>query len=86
MKIIIINAIWCPACIILNKTMKKIEADYPDLEYLSYDYDLDEEEIKKYEVGRRLPVLIVYKDDQEIKRLIGESSYEEISKLIEENI
>lgn len=77
MKIIKIGALWCPACLIVNKALKKI-----DVEVISYDYDLDEE-VKKYNVGKILPVLIFEKDGKEITRLVGEVSLNEILKVIE---
>ena len=86
MKIIKINAIWCPACIILNKTMKKIQTEYTKIEYIDYDYDMDSEEVQEYSPGKKLPVLIFLKDNVEIHRLIGEASYEEISEVINSNI
>lgn len=82
MKIIKINAIWCPGCLIINKTMKKIEELYPEIEYISYDYDMDYEEVTKLDAGKRLPVLLFYKDDKEIERMVGEKTYEEISEVI----
>lgn len=86
MKIIKINAIWCPACIILNKTMRKIEAEFTEIEFIDYDYDMDSEEVLKYSPGKKLPVLIFLKDGKEVQRLIGERSYEEISEIINNNI
>lgn len=78
-KIIVISAIWCPSCLILSKHLKKLKENFPDLEIIKYDYDFDEEEVKKYNVGKILPVII--KDD---KRLIGEKTYEEIEEFINE--
>ena len=79
MKIIVISAIWCPSCLILSKHLKKLKEKYPNLEIEKYDYDFDEAEVKKYEVGKILPVII--KGD---KRLIGEKTLEEIEVFINE--
>ena len=78
MRIIKIGALWCPACLIVNKHLKKI-----DVEVVNYDYDFDSEIVKKYHVGKILPVLIFEKDNEEIKRLVGEVSLEEIKEVIE---
>ncbi|NLL02503.1 MAG: thioredoxin family protein [Mollicutes bacterium] len=80
MKIIKINAVWCPGCLVSKGIWKKIQKKYKDNEYIDYDYDLDEEIIEKYNVGEIVPVVIFEKDGKEIKRLIGEKSYEEIIK------
>lgn len=78
-KILVISAIWCPSCLILKKQLKKINQDYPDIAIETLDYDLDENEVSKYNVGDKLPV-IIYND----KRLIGEKSYEEITTFLKE--
>lgn len=76
-RIIKIGALWCPACLIVNKHLKKI-----DVEVVNYDYDMDEDIVEKYNVGKVLPVLIFEKDDQEVSRLVGEVSLEQIEKEI----
>ena len=78
MKIIKINAMWCPGCLISKKIWSEIEKEYPNHEYISFDYDLDEEEILKYNVGDILPVVIILNEGKEIKRIIGEKSKKEI--------
>lgn len=85
MKIIKINAMWCSACISMHKIWKEIENNYPDIEMVSYDYDLDEDDIKKYNVKDVLPVAIFYKDEVEVARLNGEKKLNDIVKIIEEN-
>ena len=58
MKIVKINAMWCSACISMHKIWKEIEIKNPEIEIVSYDYDIDEDEVKKYNVGEVLPVAI----------------------------
>ena len=80
MKIIKINAMWCPGCLISKSIWTEIEKEYPNHEYISLDYDLDEEEVNPYNVGKILPVVIFLNDGKEIKRIIGEKSKKEIIK------
>lgn len=83
MKIIKIGAMWCPACLIMNKRLKQV-IDMTNIEVISYDYDLDEDIVKKYNVGQVLPELIfVDNDNCEINRLIGEQSIDQIVEIIE---
>ena len=83
MKIIKIGAMWCPACLIMNKRLKEIEINY-DIEIINYDYDLDEDIVNQYNVGEVLPELIfVDENNQEIKRLIGEQTINNIVSVIE---
>ncbi len=76
-KIIVISAVWCPSCLLLKKHLKKITSEYHvDYELLDYDFD---EEVEKYNVGDKLPVIICGE-----KRLIGEKSYDEICSFLKE--
>ena len=77
-KLIIISAMWCPSCLILKKNLKKLKDIY-NIDYIIYDYDLDEEEVNKYNIGDKLPVIIYNKS-----RLIGEKSFEELETFIKE--
>lgn len=83
MKIIIINAMWCPGCLISKSIWNEIKLMYPNIEYINYDYDLDEEDIIKYNIGDIVPVVIFEKDNIEIKRIIGEKSKKEILDIME---
>ena len=78
MKIIKINAMWCPGCLISKNIWNEIENIYPNHEYVSLDYDLDEEIVEKYNVGEILPVVIFEENNKEIKRIIGEKNKKEI--------
>lgn len=77
-KILIIGAVWCPSCLIVNQHLKKIQKKY-DICIENLDYDFDEEKVKQYDVGTKLPTIIL-KDEKnkEIKRLSGEKTYSEI--------
>ncbi len=81
MKIIKINSLGCPSCIIMNKVINQIKEEY-DIELEEYDYDFDEDEIQKYNVGKILPVFIFYKDGKEINRLCGEHKKEEFESIL----
>ena len=83
MKIVKISAIWCGACLIMNKVWSKLKENN-NFEYIELDYDMDEEEVKKYAPGDKLPVFIVYDNDKEILRLTGEFSYDEFISKLEE--
>ena len=78
MKIIKINAMWCPGCLISKSIWNEIEQSYPNNEYINLDYDLDEEIVESYNVGDILPVVIIEENNKEIKRIIGEKSKKEI--------
>lgn len=85
MKIIKISAIWCGACIVMNKIWKDVKNDFSDIEIEELDLDFDEEEVKQYKVGDTLPVLIFMDDSIEKDRLVGEKTKEEVYSFIERN-
>ena len=76
-EVLVISAIWCPSCLILNKNLKKLNKEYNDLPIRKLDYDLDEDEVKNYNIGNILPVMIIKENNKETSRLIGEKTYEE---------
>ena len=78
MEVIVISALWCPSCLILKKELKKIHEEY-NLDFIMLDYDLDEEKVKEYNVGDKLPVIICGDN-----RLIGEKTYDEIVNFLKE--
>ena len=77
MKIIKIGALWCGACLITNKAWNEFKQKY-DCEFEEFDYDLDEEEVSKYSVGKVLPVFLFFSGDQEVGRLTGEIGLEDL--------
>lgn len=83
MKIVKINAMWCAGCLSMHKVWQEIESKYPQIEIISYDYDMDEEIVKKYNPGKILPITIFLKDNVEVNRLNGEKTKEEIIDVIE---
>lgn len=82
MKLIKISSTWCVSCIIMNKVWKELKEEYP-YDFIEYDYDLDEEEVKKYEIGNTLPVIIIIKNNKEVNRIIGEKPKKEIKTIID---
>lgn len=83
MKIIRINAMWCAGCLSMHKVWKEMESKYPNIEMITYDYDMDEEIVKTYNPGDILPITIFMKDNTEVIRLTGEKTSKEIIDVIE---
>ena len=83
MKILRVSAIWCPACIIMRPIYEEIANKY-EFETSELDYDFDEEEVSKLDIGKKLPVAIIYDDnDNELTRICGEKKKKEIEEIIE---
>lgn len=84
MKIIKINAMWCPGCLIAKNIWNEIESIYPNYEYINLDFDLDEDIVEKYNIGEILPVVIIEENGKEINRIIGEKTKKEILESMSE--
>jgi len=72
MKIIKIGAMWCGGCLVMAKAWENLKKSYSNVVFVELDYDMDEEKVKKYNIGDVLPVFIFYKNDNEVKRINGE--------------
>lgn len=83
MKVVKITALWCSACLIMNKRWEEILKE-KKIETISLDIDMDEEEVKKYEVGDVLPVFIFFEGEKEVKRIVGEKTTGELLSILKE--
>lgn len=82
MKVVKINAIWCSGCLIMNKVWKNVSSKYL-FDTLELDYDIDQEEVMKYNPGNILPVFIFFQEDEEVLRITGEVKEKEMLEKIE---
>lgn len=83
MKIVRVTAMWCMSCLVMQKIWSEVFDNYKDIEIIDYDYDEDFEKIKDYNIGRILPVLLCFKGEEEVLRIIGEKKKIELMKLLE---
>ena len=84
MKLIRISAIWCPACLIMRPRIDNILKEFPNIESVEYDYDIDD--ISNFNVGDILPVFILQDENKEVLRIIGEKSENYIKDLLKEYV
>ena len=83
MRIIKIGAMWCPGCLVMKKIWNNIVKSY-DLDIVELDYDMDNTEVSKYNVGNVLPVVIFTSNDgNELERLVGEQKENVILQVID---
>lgn len=79
MQIIKISSLGCTSCILVNNVLERILENYK-IHVKELDYDFDD---FSYEVGKTLPVLIFLDNNgNELSRLVGEVSYEEVENEI----
>lgn len=82
-QVILITSLWCPSCLIMRPKYEKLFKEV-NIDIIEYDYDEDIEIVKKYNIGKILPVLIIKADGEEVARVIGEKNKKELKKLMEE--
>ncbi|MFP4478009.1 MAG: thioredoxin family protein [Candidatus Izemoplasmatales bacterium] len=81
MKAIRITAIWCMSCLVMRNRYDKLFKEYGVDEVIDLDYD--EDDLSAYEIGDTLPIVIIKKDDKEVKRIVGEKSKKDLKKIFE---
>jgi thiol-disulfide isomerase/thioredoxin len=82
-KIVKIGAVWCGACLIMNKVWKQVKENY-DFTYIELDYDMDEDEVASYNPGEVLPLFIIYNNEDEVLRITGEYKYDDFINRIKD--
>jgi len=82
MKVVRITAIWCMSCLVMRRRYDQLFQQLGIEEII--DLDFDEDDLSTYGDVSILPLVIIYRDDQEILRLAGEHSKKELSKLLQQ--
>ncbi|MDD4289663.1 MAG: thioredoxin family protein [Patescibacteria group bacterium] len=85
MKIIRIEADWCPECVIFMKPVwDEISREFPDIVMEVLNYDKDEEIKTKYNISK-VPTFVFLNDfEDEIVRRNGIISKKEIIEIIKQ--
>lgn len=82
MKVLKFGAIWCSSCLIMKPRWAELEKEYDWLETEYYDADARQDLIDQYGISNIPCFIFLDKNGQEIKRLSGEISKEELIKTI----
>jgi len=81
MKVVMISATWCPACLIVHKRLRELKELTARFSLEILDLDFDEEKVAPYTVGKTLPVFIVLDEEgKEIRRIVGERTAVELKE------
>ena len=80
-KLLKFEAEWCSQCKALAPTLTKVMEEFPDVELVKVDCEVDEQETLKYGI-RSMPTLIYLKDNVEIGRLVGAVPADKIRELL----
>jgi len=84
MKVIKIGAVWCSGCLVMGPRWKEIEKENPWLKTSFFDFDKDQDKIKKYKIEGDLLPTFIFLDEKgrEFLRLNGEVSKKKLLGLI----
>lgn len=85
MKIKIVTAAWCHACLLMKKRIKEFQKTH-DVQFEFIDLDFESEKLIGLEIGKVLPVYFIYQNEVFVKRFIGEKTLEELEKEIRDAI
>lgn len=80
-KLLKFEAEWCSQCKALKPTLTKVLEEFPDVELVTVDCEVDEAETLKYSI-RSMPTLIYLKDNVEMGRLTGAVPANKIEELL----
>jgi thiol-disulfide isomerase/thioredoxin len=81
-KILLVTAIWCPSCLIMRPRYEQYVKANDDVILIEKDYDNDQKELSVYQLKRKLPAAIIFNEDKEINRIVGEKSKRQLLKLL----
>ncbi|MGI6392416.1 MAG: thioredoxin family protein [Candidatus Izemoplasmatales bacterium] len=82
MKIVFITASWCSSCLLMRSRLNKAIAGIKNVTLIELDFDQDAKIIESFTPGNILPVIILYRESQELKRFVGEVKSDVLTKAI----
>ena len=86
-KTIVINSyeIWCGTCSKQTKILNQAEKEFDEIIFLSYEQSKNKDIAKKLRI-KHWTTIVVYKGDNEIFRIIGQTDKETIYSAIKKGI
>lgn len=76
-------ATWCQPCKMMVPSLNKLEKEFPDIKFVSVDIDQVPMLAKRFKI-RTVPTLLVFKDGDEINRVLGMSLITPLRKIFRE--
>lgn len=81
--LVVFGAAWCPPCRALAPTIDELAKDYQGrIIVAKLDVDDNPKSLEEYRV-REVPTLLLFRDGQEVERVLGLKSKEELSQLLD---
>ena len=74
-------ATWCAPCKVVAKTIDKIKTEFTEVKFQEIDVDDNPELSKDYKI-KSVPTVIVFKNGEEVTRLIGSVKVDALRKAL----
>jgi len=80
-KLVLVDffAEWCMPCLMLAPVIEELASKIKDVKFVKLNVDDNQELSKKYGISS-IPCLIIFKDGQEVDRMIGNQTGEAIEE------
>lgn len=86
-KLVVVDffAEWCMPCLMLAPIIEELANDMKEVKFVKINVDDNRELAGKYEVSS-IPCLVFFKDGEEVDRLIGNQTSDDIEEKIKKNL
>jgi len=86
-KTVVVNSyeVWCGTCGLQTKILDQAEKEFKDIIFLSYEQSKNEDIAKKLSIDF-WTTIVVYKGNEEVARIIGQTDKKTIYSAIEKGI
>lgn len=74
-------ATWCAPCKVVARTIDKVKSEFDTVKFQEVDVDDHPNLAKDYKI-RKIPTVIVFRDGEEITRLIGSVKVDSLRKAL----
>ncbi|MGK7894565.1 MAG: thioredoxin [Xenococcus sp. (in: cyanobacteria)] len=80
------TATWCGPCRLIAPIIDQLAEDYQGkAEVVKVDLDQNKSNAKEYKI-RSIPTVLIFKDGQEVERIVGRATYEQFSNALEKQL
>lgn len=85
LKVVDFFATWCGPCKMLAPVFDEVSLDIEEAEFLKVDIDQSLDVAREYQVST-VPTIIIFKDGEEIERLVGFKTKQELEAKVKSHI
>ncbi|ELS02901.1 thioredoxin [Xenococcus sp. PCC 7305] len=80
------TATWCGPCRLIAPLMDQLADEYQGkAQVVKVDLDQNKDNAKQYNI-RSIPTVLIFKNGQEVDRVVGRANYEQFSNALEKQL